>query len=136
MSVGDPAHPVNMSGDEMPAQFAVGPQGPLQIHQGPRRGELEISAFPSLLQQIKLHRGLWPAPHHPHGGETTAIDRHTVAHLQAARTGAHAHGELNGFWGRLDAFHATGFFDDARKHAGMLPPGLGGWQAWRARSCR
>src|SRR6185369_2178410 len=73
--------PIDMAGNEMPAQAAIGPEGSLQVHQRAWLCELKVGAVPGFSQQIEP--GQPKASSTPQRGyrQTTTVDRQAVANF-------------------------------------------------------
>src|SRR5581483_9901444 len=135
----DAAGAVDVAGDEVSAEAAVGAERTLEVHERTGTRKLQIRPPPGFLQQIKLREPVASARRELHDGETATVDRKAVAELEAAAADAQAHRELDGLRGWFNAFDRAGLFDDAGKHGGKVTAPAGGVQPsaeWGGRTVR
>jgi hypothetical protein len=117
---GDSTEGINMAGDEMATQFAVGAKGTLEIDEGTWFGELEIGAIPAFLEQVELYEAGLTARGYFHRRKAAAINGHAIAHFQAVAASLRAHGQIDGSFRGEDFFNNAGFLYNTCEHGSHL----------------
>jgi hypothetical protein len=114
---GDSGNAIDVSGDEMTIETAIGAERPFQVYERTRGGELKIGALPRFAKQVELETLPPAAPDDPDHRQATAVHGQAVADFEALRTGTRFQREANGVFRGLDLSNDARFFNDAGEHA-------------------
>src|SRR3954471_12192676 len=89
------ANSIDVSGNEMSAQAAIGAQRPLEVNQRTDLGELEIGSAPGFFEQIKTRRIKTATARELHSREAATIHRQAVSQLQPPTANLCANGKFD-----------------------------------------
>jgi len=107
---------IDVTGDEVPAEFPVSAKRAFEIDQRPGFNELKIGSTPRFLEEIEASDFEFATSDDLDGGEAATIHGKTVSHLQAAPGEMRANRQFDRFCGRPHAFDDSCFLYYSGEH--------------------